>query len=289
VKATLTSLATLVVGASLIACGGDEDGSGATGSFAGDASHIHGLGVNPADDSLFIATHSGLYRSPPGASTAEPAGESTQDTMGFSVAGPDHFFGSGHPGPGEEGPPNLGLIESADGGQSWEEVSLGGQADFHILRYAGEGIYGFNGLSGLLMSSFDGGETWEANEPPTGLLDVAIDPGEPDHVIGVSDSDIGLIESRDRGKSWERLSDAIGYLAWPTRGRLYLFDGEAGVSVSQDRGESFRRVGRLPDVPVAVLAAGDRELYVALHDGTVLGSRDGGATWSRRIDPNLPS
>jgi hypothetical protein len=276
-----------MMAAGLLACGSDDEQSDTAASFAETASHIHGLGVDPADQSLFIATHSGLYRSAPEASTAEQVGESNQDTMGFSVAGPGHFFGSGHPGPGEDGPPNLGLIESVDGGQSWQEVSLGGQADFHVLRYAGERIYGFNGLTGLLMVSANGGETWEYHEPPTGLLDVAVDPADPDHVIGVSD--LGLIESRDGGKSWERQSEAIGYLAWPDRKRLYLFDGDAGVSVSRDDGERFRQVGRLPDVPVAVLAVNRRELYAALHDGTVLESRDGGASWARRVSPNSPS
>jgi photosystem II stability/assembly factor-like uncharacterized protein len=200
----------LVVAFGLLACGDAEDQSDVGASFAESAAHIHGLGVNPADQSLYIATHSGLYRSAQGTSTPEPVGESTQDTMGFSVAGPDHFLGSGHPGPGEDGPPNLGLIESVDGGRSWQEVSLGSQADFHVLRYAGERIYGFNGLTGLLM-------------------------------------------------------------------------------VSSDGGEKFRAVGRLPDVPVAVLAASRRELYAALHDGTVLESQDGGRTWARRVSTNPPS
>jgi photosystem II stability/assembly factor-like uncharacterized protein len=283
-RALLTILGGALVALGLVACGGDEGESEPGASFVENASHIHGLGINPADQSLFIATHSGLYRSPRGSSTALPVGQSTQDTMGFSVAGPDHFFGSGHPGPGEDGPPNLGLIESEDGGRSWREVSLGGQADFHVLRYAGERIYGFNGLSGLLMVSSDGGQTWEWNEPPTGLLDVAVDPADPDHLIGVSD--LGLIESRDRGKSWERQSEAIGYLAWPVRERLYLFDGDAGVSVSRDHGKTFRAVGRLPDVPVAVLAPSDREVYAAMHDGTVLASRDGGASWAPRVSTN---
>jgi hypothetical protein len=39
--------------------------------------------------------------------------------MGFSVAGPGRFIGSGHPDPSDtSSPPNLGLIESRDGGQT---------------------------------------------------------------------------------------------------------------------------------------------------------------------------
>jgi photosystem II stability/assembly factor-like uncharacterized protein len=203
--------------------------------------------------------------------------------MGFSVAGRNHFFGSGHPGPGQEGPPNLGLIESRDGGKTWHGVSLAGEADFHVLRYADDRIYGFNGLTGLLMVSSDRGESWQTHSPPTGLLDLAVDPQDPDHVIAVSD--LGLIESTDQGKTWERQSEEIGYLAWPDAKHLYLFDGDAGVSVSDNDGESFRKVGRLPDVPVAVSAASPQELYAALHDGAVLASTDGGGHWTRRVNP----
>ena len=270
-------LGLLALAVALSACGSDDGAEG----IAAEATHIHGLGINPADGSLFVATHAGLYRSEPGAKAAVQVGEHLQDTMGFSVAGPDHFFGSGHPGPGQDGPPNLGLIESGDGGKSWKEVSLDGQADFHVLRYAGDRIYGFNGLTGLLMVSTDGGKSWLSHEPPTGLLDLAVDPENPDHVIGVSD--VGLIESTDGGKSWGRQSEEIGYLAWPNRMYLYLFDGDGGVSVSSDGGETFRKIGHLPDVPAAVSAGRPRELYAAMHDGEVLWSSDGGASWLQRV------
>lgn len=279
-------LATLSVAGALVlaGCGGSgEDSALGPGSFAEQASHIHGLGVNPADGSLFIATHAGLYRSSTGSTSAVAVGESVQDTMGFSVAGQNHFVGSGHPGAGQDGPPMLGLIESRNGGETWQEVSLGGEADFHVLRYADDRIYGFNGLTGLLMVSSDGGESWQTHSPPTGLLDLAVDPRDPDHVIAVSD--LGLIESTDQGKTWERQSEEIGYLAWPDADHLYLFDGDAGVSVSNDGGESFRKVGKLPDVPAAVSTASSQELYAALHDGEVLVSRDGGTAWTKRVEP----
>jgi photosystem II stability/assembly factor-like uncharacterized protein len=164
---------------------------------------------------------------------------------------------------------------------SWEEVSLGGQADFHVLRYADDRIYGYNGLTGLLMVSSDGGESWQSHAPPTGLVDLAVDPLDPDHLVGASD--LGLIESTDKGKNWERQSKEIGYLAWPDPRHLYLFNAEAGVMVSTNQGKKFRQVGQLPDVPVAVLATSPRDLYAAMHDGRVLASRDGGASWAVRV------
>lgn len=80
-----------------------------------------------------------------------------QDFMGFTVAGPDRLLASGHPTPGQDLPAALGLIESRDGGRTWQPVSLLGQADFHVLRAAGERVYGFDPASGMLLASGDGG------------------------------------------------------------------------------------------------------------------------------------
>ena len=50
----------------------------------------HELG-EPADGSLIVATRYGSFRLPAGDGDAERIGDSYQDTMGFTVAGPDHF------------------------------------------------------------------------------------------------------------------------------------------------------------------------------------------------------
>ena len=57
--------------------------------------HVHGLGINPADGMLYAATHTGLFTVRDGA--GQRVADRLQDTMGFTVVGPDHFLGSGHP------------------------------------------------------------------------------------------------------------------------------------------------------------------------------------------------
>jgi hypothetical protein len=57
--------------------------------------HVHGLGINPKDGGLYAATHTGLFVI--GDGTATRVSGRLQDTMGFTVVGPDHFIGSGHP------------------------------------------------------------------------------------------------------------------------------------------------------------------------------------------------
>ena len=259
------------------------------GASSGDPGpvHVHGLGVNPADKALFIATHTGLYRSAVGTSRSVRVGDSRQDTMGFTVVGKNRFLGSGHPDLREDLPPLLGLIESTDDGRSWESISLLGESDFHVLRSAGERVYGYDASNDRLLVSEDAGRTWEEVERPAPLVDLAADPTDGRHVVaaGASDLSQGLYESRDGGESWERIGDQVGYLAWPASDRLFLVDGGGEVYLSSNGGTRFEHRGSIGGQPAAFLGQSADELFVALHDGTIKASTDGGATWAVRSTP----
>jgi hypothetical protein len=282
--AGLLVLATVGGVAVAVTAGGNDDSRGGGHGGSGPAlAHVHGLGVDPKDGTLYIATHTGLFRAPEGSSKASRVGESQQDVMGFSVVGPDRFVGSGHPGPGQDAPPNLGLIRSDNAGRSWEPVSLSGEADFHVLRSHGETVYGFNGLTGKLMVSRNGGRDWDEHDPPGPMVDLAIDPSDPAHIVASVEE--GLVESRDAGRGWRPLADGrLGLLAWPEPERLYFIDAAGLVSISADGGQSWREMGSIDAQPAAFAAAGD-ELYAALPDGTVKRSGDDGASWTVRAAP----
>jgi photosystem II stability/assembly factor-like uncharacterized protein len=248
---------------------------------------VHGLGVNPADGALFIATHTGLFRVSEGESSAVRVGDNYQDTMGFTVVGENRFLGSGHPDLRTDLPPLLGLIESTDEGRSWEPISLLGEADFHVLRSADERVYGYDSSNDRLLVSGDAGRAWEEVERPAPLVDLAADPNNSQHVIaaGASDLSQGLYESRDGGRSWVGIGDQVGLLARPTPERLFLIDGGGDVFLSSDGGGRFERRGSIDGQPAAFLGQGADELFVALHDGTIKRSTDGGATWTVRSTP----
>ena len=55
--------------------------------------------------------------------------------------------------------------------------------------------------------------------------------------------------------------------------------------MSRDRGKSFNIMGDVGGEPAAFMAIDGSELYVALHDGTIKVSHDGGANWSIRSIP----
>lgn len=288
---SLIAVAALAVGMVLASCGGDdapEPRERATAPVIEDPGpvHVHGLGVNPADGSLFIATHTGLFRSAPGTSRAERVGDRYQDTMGFTVTGPDRFLGSGHPDGRDNLPPFLGLIRSGDAGRKWDQVSLLGEADFHVLEAVGRRVYGFGtdfeSRRQQLLTSDDGGRTWVEREPPEPLLSLAIDPRRPTRVTASGQS--GLFSSRDAGRNWRSIEGAPGLLSWAEDGSLYRVEAGGAASASADGGRRWEPRGSAEGEPAAFEAA-EGALYVALHDGTIQASADGGRAWGVRSRP----
>ena len=279
-----TALAVVIA---FVALGGgdDADRGGAGVAAASDPGpvHVHGLGINPADGALFIATHTGIYRVAKEAQKAKRVTDKQQDTMGFTVVGRDHFLGSGHPDLRDDLPPHLGLIESRDAGRTWRPISLLGEADFHVLRSVGKRIYGYDASNDRLLVSADGGATWEQRDRPSALLDLAANPANVRDLVASGDRQ--LYRSTDEGRTWTPLADAAGLLAWPRRDSLFLVDAIGVVSVSRDGGLHWVEIGQVGGQPAALLARSASELYVALHDGTVKQSRDGGRTWTIRSTP----
>jgi hypothetical protein len=277
----------VVLAVIFVGCGGDEGAqSGASAerpaSAGEDLAHIHGLGIR--DGNLYIATHFGLWIAPSGQLKAMRLSASRQDIMGFSLINGGRFIGSGHPDPADtDEPPNLGLIESRDGGRTWSNISLLGEADFHLLEASGTHVYGINSADGRLMASTDGGRSWKARTPPAGVFGLAIDPRDPGRIAASTEK--GVFASPNAGRGWRPLRDDIGgLLTWPRRDALYLLGGDGGLQVSSDGGREWKATGNIGGQPAAFIASGD-ELYAGLHDGTVKASTDGGKSWTLRATP----
>ena len=249
--------------------------------------HVHGLGIDPADDALFIATHTGLFRAPAGEKVAERVGDLYQDTMGFTVTGPGEFLGSGHPdGQDDSLPPFLGLIRSEDAGRTWDPVSLTGDVDFHVLEASDELVYGYGSdwetREALFLRSDDEGQTWQELTPPEPVISLAISPRNLDQ-IAVS-GERGVYVSSDRGASWKRIGRGAGLIGWVDSNELIRVSMQGTVSASLDQGRSWQTRGSVGGHPAAFEAIGN-ELYVALHDGTIKFSTDGGRGWKVRSKP----
>ena len=246
--------------------------------------HVHGFGYDAPNKILYIATHTGVFQLADGAAKASRIGDSHQDTMGFTLLRPDLFLGSGHPDARSELPPHLGLIRSTDRGRSWEPVSLLGEADFHVLRARGTTVYGFDSSNERLLASIDSGQTWATVPTPEALLDLAVDPSDPEHLIASGGA--VLYQSGNGGRTWRSVAAGIsGYLTWPSTGRLFVatFDG-AFLSAPKPDGP-WRSRSPLGGPVAALLAVDPKTIFAALHDGTIKRSHDGGMTWTLRSSP----
>ncbi len=281
-------VAVVAVLLALVVVAREDSGTGTRPSAGEGVAHVHGLGINPSNGDLYAASHFGLFRVPADGK-AEQVGKLVQDTMGFTVVGPDHFLASGHPDlndqrlrkPGR--PPLLGLIESTDGGRSWEPVSLLGEADFHSLVAAHGNVYGYDSTGGRFMVSPDG-KQWETR---SGLAvgDFAVDPANADRLVAMTER--GLVESGDGGRSWDPMDGPkLAFLSWDAKQGLW------GVSPA---GETYQRVdGRwepraaLAGEPQALLVTGE-ELFAAASSGDATAmyvSSDGARTWRLRYSDN---
>lgn len=209
-----------------------------------------------------------------------------QDTMGFTVVGPDRFLGSGHPDGRDRLPPFLGLIRSTDAGRSWEPVSLLGRRDFHALESSGRRIYGygsdFRSREAGLLASADGGKTWTPRRAPEPLKALSVDPRSPERVLAGGAR--AVWRSDDGARSWRRVTAPGGLVAWAKDGSAYRVAGDGAVARSADGQTGWQHVGALGGEPAALESDG-RELYAALHDGTVKRSVDGGRHWEVRSRP----
>jgi hypothetical protein len=249
---------------------------GETPSVAGPI-HIHAVGVNPHDRRVFIATHTGLFRVTGRRSRPTRVGNSYQDTMGFTVVGPNHFLGSGHPDPRSKLPRLLGLVESRDAGRTWKSISLLGRADFHILRSSGKRVYGFEVAHSQLLESDNGGASWRIRTAPSRLLDFVVDPRN--HRRLVASTPDHLVVSRDAAASWHALNGPAGLLAWSARG-LFVSDSRGGVWMARGPGRPWTPRRPLGGIPAAFVASGS-DLYAAVHEGSVSRSPDDARSWHR--------
>ncbi|KRE47614.1 hypothetical protein ASG92_10305 [Arthrobacter sp. Soil736] len=252
----------------------DTSSSGQAGSGLPSA-HVHGLSVNGGTSQVLLATHDGLFDV-----TKQPASKigGTNDLMGFT-AGKDSgvFYASGHPGNGSNLPNPLGLIKSADGGKTWEQLSRQGESDFHALTTTKSGIVAFDGT---LRTSPDG-KTWKtvaADFAPAVLA------GHPDSDTVLATTPDGIQRSTDGGTTWVPVKSGpiIQFAAFANPAEAVGVEPDGTVQYSADAGTTWTKKGRIDSQVLAIAAVkgadGNPWIWAATPAG-VLVSTDGGATF----------
>ncbi|MGC1650085.1 MAG: glycosyl hydrolase [Candidatus Sulfotelmatobacter sp.] len=174
-----------------------------------------------------------------------------------------------------------GIYRSVDGGKSWENLGLKKSEhigrvvidprDSKVVYAAAEGpLWGAGGDRGLYKTT-DSGKTWKAVltiSENTGVVDVALDPSNPDilyaaayqrrrHVFTLIDGgpESAIYKSTDAGATWGKLKSGLPAVDL----------GRIGLAVSAAD----------PNVVYATVEAADGK-------GGIFRSSDKGATWEKR-------
>jgi hypothetical protein len=261
----------------LSGCALSDPGPGQGGSVQQPVAfgHVHGLGINPADDRLYVASHLGVFQQTEGG--FERIADRWQDTMAFTVTGDDTFLASGHPDMRETDKPiHLGLIETTDGAQTWKGLSLEGEADFHALEPAGDRLYGYDSRNGALKVTPDH-ETW-SDVVRMGVIDLAVNPEHPDDLL-ITDEQLRL--QRLSGRSTVRPvpgAPPLAFIDWPEPDLLVGVGADGTVRQSRNGGISWVTLPSVGGAPQA-LNVTPKIWHVATERG-VLASEDHGRTWS---------
>lgn len=286
--------APLAVATAILLPSGCSRGGTPTTAGSPGVAHVHGLGVDPGDGSLYAATHTGLFVIP-AKGAAKRIADRYQDTMGFTVVGARRFLGSGHPDiqdrelsvPGT--PPLIGLIESRDAGVTWKKRSLFGEADFHAIVAAPGVVYGYDSTGDRLMVSSDQ-KTWETRSTGVTIDSLAVSPTDPGRLLAATAN--GVVSSNDGGRTFAAVAGApaLAMVAWTAKRGVWGIAADGVVSQAATPEGPWTAMGTLPGEPEAFLVTDDA-LFAAVMsaDGRseIYRSGDDGATWKRRYrDPS---
>lgn len=124
---------------------------------AASISHIHNVEV--FGKKILLSTHEGLFEHKSARETKQ-IGKVDFDLMGLASFG-SKLYASGHPGKVSKALNPLGLVISSDRGISWQQISLAGEVDFHMLEVGRFDIYGVDAGSNQLFYSQNRGKTWK--------------------------------------------------------------------------------------------------------------------------------
>ncbi|EGX61048.1 MULTISPECIES: F510_1955 family glycosylhydrolase [Streptomyces] len=261
----------------LAACSGgtsDTDESSETSGSSDALSHVHGLGIDPADGRVYVATHDGVHTVAKG-QKPKLVGDRKDDFMGFTVTGTNTFIASGHGAPGSDRPGNVGLIDTKDAGQTWTSRSLSGEADFHSLDSAEGTVYGYEG--GRIRVS-DDLKRWD-DRATLEALDIAVSPAGDTLLATTAE---GVVTSTDGGRTFDKGSGQVqAFLSWPSEKSLFGIDTSGILSSSANSGKTWKQLTTVPGGQPQALTAVNSDHVLAATQTGVYESRDGGKTFTR--------
>lgn len=276
----------------------EQQGTEVTGQFAGaneffepfngKIDHVHGVGYAGNQGVPFFAAHDGLkvYENGQWYKTKKE----NNDYMGFNAT-KDGFISSGHPGADSELPNPVGIIKSADNGQTLESLALEGEVDFHLMGvgYNSETIFAISPHDNSLMEgnkfyvSDDQAKTWKevaAKGLEDQLLSIAVHPEDGNLIAAVGQK--GIYLSEDKGENFDLITKGKqGTTTYFTKDSLIYgtFDGEASLirRSLNDNGEEEILLPEMEQDAVLYFAINpqdDKEITFVSFNGDIYQTKD---------------
>jgi photosystem II stability/assembly factor-like uncharacterized protein len=263
--------------------------------------HLHGIGLDPENDRLYLASHFGLFALEDG--QMHQVGEERSDLMGFTINpnDPSEIFVSGHP----QGGGNLGLLHSTDEGVTFEQIFTG--VDDEIVDFHGMTInpadpdWFYGAFMGFIYRSEDRGNTFTAFQAQgldqTGLCwgVPCLAPSANDPQTVYAGTSQGLMVSNDGAETWEQLSGDLGQVAAVSTDpanpeRIVAYTEAMGLVESVDGGQSWEsRQGDLPITEggfvfdITLDSTNSDRMFVATMNNEVFETVDRGTSWTQIV------
>lgn len=220
----------------------------------------------------FVVLSGGGNQTVGGASVWATLGTADVHSLVFDPSDAEHLYFGHH----------NGLLESRDGGRTWQPTGLAGADAMNVRTGAGPAVQiaGHN----VYMETADGGRTWTdvPNDlPGLDLHAFVVDAADPAHAWAWAVG-FGLFESTDRGRHWEPRQPGD----WPvlavikSAGKTTLVGvSAAGLGTSSDGGRNWQPLSDPGGQIASLAAATDGSVLLA---GTMQGlyrSVDAGKSW----------
>lgn len=229
--------------------------------------HVHGIVpvANSAD--VLLGSHRGVYRISTSGEVTGPLGGQDFDAMSIASNG-DTIFVSGHPGANtspELGSPNLGIISSIDGGNTWVPVAFTGEEDFHVLAVQSDNtLVGIGSTLPNLLIGTAGGQSWQT-QPPVPATALAATANQ----IYAATSK-GLLVSNDGGATFAPAQQAPLLVLMSIRPDGTVVGVAADRTIwSQQVDGSWQSWGSISGKPEAIGVNKDGEVFVLDSRGLV--------------------